>query len=236
MTTRRSVSDRPILFSAPMVRAILEGRKTQTRRIIDPQPVLTSQTYAAMGLPVYANDFSWPTKYGTIVSCKPHPPEGYLRDFPLRYAVGDLLWVREAWKPHSIFDHLPPREMPESKIFYLADPGYSPSGSRGRPGMHMPRWASRITLRVTGAKVERLQDISEADAIAEGVESDPDFPSGIWRCYEREPKQQDWWGDPRESFRTLWESINGPGSWDANPWVAAYSFEPIFQNVDKVAA
>jgi hypothetical protein len=123
------------------------------------------------------------------------------------------LWVREAWRTEARYDAMPPRDVPESAIVsYEADYDREPNdGCRGRyrPGMFLPRWASRITLRVTAVKVERLQDISEDDAIAEGCVPDDRI------------------GPARFIFETLWASIHGPGSWDANPWVAALTFERI---------
>jgi hypothetical protein len=120
--------------------------------------------------------------------------------FKTPYAVGERLWVREA------FTKTP------AGISYAAD-GVTHFGAGGRlkvtPSMFMPRWASRITLEVTGVKVERLQDISEADAIAEGTT--PGFGGG----------------PIRENFFCLWNSINGPFAADANPWVAAYTFRVI---------
>lgn len=118
------MADRPILFSAPMVRALLTGAKTQTRRLAT----------------------------SSLARCRP----------------GDRLWVREGWAPHSTFDHLPPRDIPKGRVFYLADRGYSPSGVRGRPSIHMPRWASRLTLHIEDVRVQPLQAISEEDAMAEG--------------------------------------------------------------------
>lgn len=210
------MAEHPILFSGPMVRAILEGRKSQTRRIIKPEPMV-------------------------LADGKP------LIDRPL-HQVGDTLWVREAFRAEQL--SLPPytrkatakeRKMlnrvtvtiqPEDDglcgFRYLADDtfvqlsdceeeahkwdsafrygGSWPTKNLGRiiPPIHMPRWASRITLRVIGVKVERLQDISEADVIAEGLTM-----------------------TAKAAFEALWTSINGQASWDANPWVVAYSFERV---------
>jgi hypothetical protein len=128
-----------------------------------------------------------------------------------------------------------PRDMPVSRIFYLADGGYSPSGSRGRPGMHMPVWASRMTLVVTETRVQRLQEISEEDARAEGCfvgkatgrvfESLTHMRLGgqQWRC------ARDWYAD-------LFDAINGPDAWAANPWVAAYTFEVHRCNVASLGS
>jgi hypothetical protein len=211
------MTDRPILFSAPMVRALLNGTKSQTRRIIKPQP--TAYGLVPLG-DAMINAAEWETRQGGRI----------------RIAAGDRLWVRESWKPHSTFDHLAPRDMPESTVFYLADDKYSPSGSRGRPGIHMPRWASRITLMVTEVRVERLQDISREDSIAEGIEP---HHAG-WMPYSTTFFEADgvtpasYHTDPRESYRQLWNKINGFGAWDANPWVVAYTFTAHPHNIDEL--
>jgi hypothetical protein len=170
---------RPILFSGPMVRALLEGHKTMTRRALKPPIENGSFDGTERG--------EWLWTSGCF----------YARSEP-RFAPGDLLWVRETWKPHSIYEAIPPRHVPQSRIFYAADERYSPN-CRWRPGIHMPRWASRITLAVTAVKVERLQDISEADAEAEGASPILVPPDGGSAPHV-------------EGFRALWNSINGPGA------------------------
>ncbi|MCM2455332.1 hypothetical protein HGO37_08045 [Rhizobium sp. CG4] len=211
------MTDRPILFSAPMVRALLNGTKSQTRRIIKPQP--TAYGLVPLGDAVI-NAAEWQIRQS-----------GHIR-----IAAGDRLWVRESWKPHSTFDHLSPRNMPESTVFYLADDKYSPSGSRGRPGIHMPRWASRLTLSVTDVRVERLQDISEADAVAEGAPLDPDHRDATQDDSNPHMVRVNAWTriSPVAWYHRLWNEINGPGSWDANPWVVAYTFTVHPHNIDEL--
>jgi hypothetical protein len=199
------MTEKPILFSAPMIRAILDGRKTQTRRVLK---------------------HGWAPE-NRIVSLPDGPNKG-LRVVP--YAPGDVLWVREAWRP----DPNGVESDGTISVFYRADSyhqfGLKPAAgwnlpksaqNASVPSIHMPRWASRITLKVTAVKVERLQEISEEDAKAEGVE-----PFGIctWTDYSNNGVTNVVLS-PRRSFETLWASINGPGAWDANPWVAAISFE-----------
>lgn len=169
------MKERPILFSAPMVRAILEGRKTQTRRI--------------------AKEFDpTPGKMDGILSRHPHQ-QGCRYGKP-----GDRLWVRETW---GWDDEDPSAVNPRYRATHS-------SADRWIPSIHMPRWASRITLKVESVRLERLQDISQKDAYSEGVTiNDPDG------C------------DPVMSFAELWESINGPGSWEANPWVWVVQFKRI---------
>lgn len=142
------MKERPILFSGAMIRAILAGQKTQTRRAAKP---------------VKHPDLGNPYDPGALVSELQHVigracPYGQ---------PGDRLWVRETWSTHACFDHLPPSECPKS-IHYWAD-GEIKTGKR-RPSIHMPRWASRILLEIVSVRVERLQSISEADAEAEGID------------------------------------------------------------------
>ncbi|MBX5154598.1 hypothetical protein HJB78_27175 [Rhizobium lentis] len=210
------MADRPILFSGPMVRALLAGTKTQTRRTLKFQPapgisIIRKTIRPLDGSPYHS--FERRSVYGN-----------YAGELDIRIKRGDRLWVRESWKPHSTFDHLPPREMPESNVFYLADEKYSPSGSRGRPGIHMPRWASRLTLTVTDVRVERLQDITEEDARAEGC-------SVTWSGDMSEGPSK--WAN--ENYADLWDDINGPGAWEANPWVVAYTFTVDKRNIDQIA-
>lgn len=221
--------DKPVLFSASMVRSILREiespgtGKTQTRRVLKPQPVElgdgTCRIHGHLGNTDYLMRKIAP-RYWT------------------RIRAGDWLWVREAWRCEARLDKRAPRDIATNYlgIRYIATDGSDDFGIEGRyrQAMHMPRWASRITLEVTGVKVERLQDCSEADAIAEGIEFCPIEEDGLggWKCYAPEPKGQDEWSSPYHSYRTLWDSINGPGAWKANPWVAAYTFRPILGNID----
>lgn len=211
--------ERPILFSAPMVRAILEGSKTQTRRVVKPRHDWFVDDGNNGTNRVYLQDY---------VTGEPEPVE-----VQCPYGeIGDRLWVREAWTPdHAAF-------YPNIPVVYRADRGYeyerndrgevySPEQKawypyRWRPSIHMPRAASRITLEITGVRVERLQDISEADAMAEG-------------CQRIELGPHEIGGTPvhpmtssyAEAFRRLWQSINGPESWAANPWVWVIQFRRL---------
>ncbi|PTL79076.1 hypothetical protein [Vitiosangium sp. GDMCC 1.1324] len=198
--------ERPILFSGSMVRAILDGRKNQTRRVITPvQPDVR-------GL--------WPGG---------RTPGSLPGDCPYGQP-GDRLWVREThWigplARNSAGDRcptwhgLPYSVSPDgcSAAFYKE--GFDRSEPRWRPSIHMPRWASRLTLEVTGVRVERLQDISEEDARAEGVERDAKYPDR-WKNYVGEVSGP----DAVDSFFSLWASIHGTASWDANPWVWVVAF------------
>lgn len=209
---------RPILFSGEMVRAILSGRKTQTRRAVKPQP----------------DDGPWPNSashidwhdlladIGYFVACG-HCPYG---------KVGDLLWVRETW---GFSAKLPASTKDE--MSWLAYPdlrGYRADGHDGgycwRPSIHMPRWASRITLKVTDIRVERLQEVSEQDAVAEGLASWPsEKQPGVVHYGITVPDV--WETDPRLTYKRLWDTINGKRgySWASNPWVWVVKFERVTQ-------
>lgn len=214
--------ERPILFSAPMVRAILAGTKTQTRRPLSYQPTSAPEVYRAhkdraLTRPVIAA--TW-IKDGESHCC------------PCPFGVpGDRLWVREAFM-HEPADYcweastsIPIRP---AHTVYRADCIDDAKGAGWKPSIHMPRSLSRITLEVTGVRVERLHSITEADAIAEGVERV--VMGEGWRRYE-DPK----WeavdnmqcNSARDSYRSLWDHINGPSSWDSNPWVWVVSFRRL---------
>lgn len=214
---------RPILFSAPMVRALLEGRKTQTRRLMKPQPPKDYRVVWHEGLGAHAG-FSRLNE-----NFQPRCPYG---------VSGDLLWVRESWWNVVAADGAsvtaPGTSPGRDAAWYVADmPDYPPCPHyRKRPGIHMPRWASRLTLEITGVRVERLQNISEEDAIAEGVTKIREA------CHVIKGFDYDEVGLCHTSAVTpyykLWEHLNGRGSWDANPWVVALSFTVHKQNVDAV--
>lgn len=201
------MAEHPILFSAPMVRAILSGTKTQTRRAIKLKPWHTIEERD--------DGQQWPWMYDgeRDADCWLPCPYGQ---------PGDRLWVREAWTTHACFDHIRASELTTISLHYQAD-GRIKTG-RNRAAMHMPRWASRISLEVTGVRVERLQAISEADARAEGAR--PADPCDHTRrsCEEIGCTGP---GDYRGGYRALWDQINGPGGWDANPWVWVVEFKRV---------
>lgn len=239
--------EHPILFSQSMVRAILEGHKTQTRRVLTPRNTLLN------GGPWYRGiweemDFTFDGKLpfvdpgpspagnsGPYLHVR-RPSEGSVQRVYPRVQVRDLLWGRETWHTDQPDLELARSEhedvMSPSPIFYRADRDNRGSGCRWRPGIHMPRWASRLILDVWEIKIQRVQDISEIDATAEGlVPSDWNPPRGflpMWTVFEGEGPVGKWFRTPRDAFRALWDSINGKKegrSWDDNPWVLAYTFE-----------
>jgi len=190
------IKERPILFNGAMVRALLDGSKTQTRRAVKPQPSPSSTEAFQCADGIWR--FSHPT-----ARC---PVSHEADDVRCPYGQpGDRLWVREAWTTHACFDEIRPRDLTTRSLHYQAD-GQIKTG-KNRPSIHMPRWASRITLEITGVRVERLQDISETDALAEGIDQDTCVPVAM--------------------YRDLWEQINGFSSWDKNPWVWVVEFKRV---------
>lgn len=222
----------PMLFSGPMIRALLEGRKVQTRRIIKKQPgdfqgvptgCKTVADYCT-GSPEQGLAYYWRGAGGSWNSSPP---------FFVKIKVGDLIWVRESWSGEYVFGNIPPSQRKPldtghgtfafpANIHYWAD-GEPKFGDweRGRPSIHMPRWASRITLEVTDVRVQRLKDISREDCVAESCNG--------WVAHDGEDGLT-----PEEEFQDLWNSINGPDAWDQNPWVVAYSFTVHQCNVDQI--
>lgn len=211
------MKERPILFQGEMVRAILDGTKTQTRRIMKaPWDVFNGEPIFRCG------------PDGGFFMSQAVPPYG---------KPGDRLWVRETHAPQADcwgawHNWMESPIGPKPIIHYAADGG-NPFIERWRPSIHMPRWASRILLEVTGVRVERLQDISEEDAIAEGIEGRDVVINGRsqgWTWRDHTLKCDDpceWFSSPIRSYRTLWESINGLASWEANPWVWVIEFRRI---------
>lgn len=197
--------EKPILFSGPMVRAILDGRKTQTRRIVKD-----------------------PARIGCLTGDCPHTNQSdCIRDITVFGATQcpygnemDRLWVRETFAAPWGLDYKFPGG--ESGILYRADnPKKFPDDGTWKPSIFMPRAASRITLEITAVRVERLQDISEQDAIAEGISNIGPCRSVGWQDYSGGPGFM----RPIKSYKSLWESINGKGSWAANPWVWVIEFK-----------
>ena len=209
------MKERPIIFNAESVRAILARRKTMTRRVVKPQPtlpnfVVTGALWSWSNLTAAEIEKSYAGKFHVI---------------PCPYAPGHRLWLRETWAAvWPAYDWVP---LEECRIEYRADlaPGCTdypgnwpaeeaqgdPDAPRWRASIHMPRWASRITLEVTGVQAGRVQDICEADAYAEGIDRAPTMPHPVvW-------------------YREHWDSLNAKRGfpWKMNPWVWVISFYPI---------
>lgn len=240
------MADKPILFSAPMVRALLDGRKTQTRRVIK----LNGRPPEYCGPSGCVDDptcWGWEdADYGDWVTLEKEPGQrmGW-RDWVGAPRAGDRLWVREAWRTNAMWDHMTPAELgDESRVWGRASVLFEAGGAlpdsvgpedagRYRHARFMPRWASRITLLVTDVRVQRLQHISEADAMAEGIAKAPHGNRDQWIDYP-EGSSAAGWQDPRQSFQSLWNSLHGPDAWDANPWVVAVIFDVVRGNIDQV--
>lgn len=197
------MKERPILFNTEMVKAILDGRKTQTRRVVKAKPM-----------------------EGDFISYKGEALEALIRTHSPYGVVGDRLWVRETFAFEVFSDEFPPSILSECcRLWYKAGGEKEQTGGtrlhlnkgRWRPSIHMPRWASRITLEITDIRVERVQDISEEDAKAEGADKlHIDDLGQTWKSHKR-------------GFETLWDSINdkrGYG-WNKNPWVWVVEFKRI---------
>lgn len=242
--------ERPIIFSAPMVRAILDGRKTQTRRI--------AKITAIMGnrVPVGPHEELIELDDGEFSRGVMHyrSTDALSGPHPIGYAVGDRAWVRETWRvaswdedcllgveyaasPGSWTEDRQPTDPDDAErmVERMCDDfearGVPIVGGRydlsehpipWRSPIHMPRWASRITLEITGVRVQRLQDISGDDAFAEGV-GETDFYDNA----ERKVSAGAPWAPERLAFADLWNHLHGPDAWDRNPWVAALSFRRI---------
>jgi hypothetical protein len=233
------MTDRPILFSTPMVQAVLAGRKTQTRRILK---LPTKNIYERPDMGGWASaEFGGPGVFrfrrdGTREDVPSiigiwHQTTGRAIEAP--YQVGDRLWVKETWS-HDAPDHNTARRAHEDMLsggvsygpYYRATEVAPETLKWGSP-ISMPRWASRLTLLVTEVRVQRLRDISEEDAAAEGalrmiVDDEGKFYEsdlGSYRC----------------GFAGLWCHLNGAESWDANPYVAAVTFEVQHRNIDAPA-
>jgi hypothetical protein len=234
------IKERPMLFSAPMVRAILDGSKTQTRRIVKHKGELPPE-WATFAQPMsnLRKDGSWSP--GNVFRWSEEQTQGQplksLRRWPGNgpdlvydwYAIpcpygkpGDHLWVREAWAETRPVGS----PLPATMFVYREADNRTDYGGPWKPSIHMPRKASRILLEVVSVRVERLQDIAEVDALAEGIDR------------ERMVEGQDSFDiiadgnmtgrpTPISCYRELWESINGAGSWSANLWVWVIDFKRI---------
>lgn len=268
------MADKPILFSAPMIRALLDGRKTQTRRVIK-QPDFAG--YGAGPITAHVGK--------TQVSFKADLGNGTIVDHvPLGAAVGDRLWVRESARISAPYTddcsitycdgrwfeagpcsgHIPDDAL-VSYFRWIDRAKKTKERSLAVPAIHLWRWASRLTLIVTDVRVQRLQEISEEDARAEGVyfveptEEDQEWYRGYcerhggdpvadpmtgvwmapgtrqgWGMTKAEREREQWGPTAQFAFRCVWEAINGHGAWEANPWVAAYTFTIHQANIDQL--
>lgn len=266
------MTDRPLIFGAPMVCALWNDQKFQTRRILPSQPpegfYLASKVNAESGQ----------------VAIFKHPLSGEEHRIPLNIQIQDQIWVRETWSDVNDFGAPGIAYRADSNILSLMDrpdflcsdgsfndadrrllfgkakkplpfadwPNDLFSGTEGtwRPAIFMPRWASRLTLTVTDVRIERLQDISVTDAVAEGVKRDcwevnatntgtgePDliYLDG-WAASRRIAFTEGVGDTATEGFSILWNDLHGPDAWDANPWVMALTFDVHKRNIDMMEA
>jgi hypothetical protein len=229
------MTDLPILFSAPMVLAQLREvdapgtGKTQTRRLFKPHPTMHPQGDCSI------NGHRGPVDY-LMREVAPR--------FWTRFKKGQRLWVRETWRTGKSLDEHSPAKIEEMvkdagyrrpwcPVRYVAD-GFTEGNvsdfgglwGKARVAIHMPRWLSRLTLTVTDVRVQRLQEISEEDALAEGVMK-------IGRRWEVDDIVATPIGAV-DAYRSLWNCINGAGIWDANPWIVALTFTVAKQNIDAL--
>lgn len=214
--TDRSKDERPIIMRDWEVRAILAGQKTMIRRAvrIPPRklcPVSAQFSSVKNGVAMFICGTD-----GALVRCQLGQP-------------GDRLWVRKTWNARPVsevdsgmyeawapYKAIPKQQPSNAWVYFEAD---GDEEGPWRPSIHMPRWASRLTLEITSVRVERLQDISGMDAKREGVSVPAHLPhDGADLDYAR------------REYRRLWQSINGPGSWDANPWVWVVEFKRVGEN------
>ncbi|CZY38579.1 hypothetical protein [Enterobacter asburiae] len=219
--------ERGMIFNGEMVRAILDGRKTQTRRVIQS----AARTMQARGLEVISHRAPGDKWYGDYVFSM-RDRNGVWHDFTNEQFLakcpfgqpGDRIWVRETWAEAGA-------GAPDLKLYRANYPAHVPThyenvppaeDVRWTPSIHMPRWASRITLEITGVRVEQLKSISEDEARSEGVAR---LREGFWKHYQPGWTQHQL--SARGAFATLWDSIYGSGEWDRNPWVWVIEFKRI---------
>lgn len=239
------MKERPILFSGEMVKAILEGRKTMTRRMMKVQPPNEGADYQVCR--ILAGDrrnvgkYRWVNK--NCLAARVNAPY-----FSLPWENVDRLWVKETWAVEESLDAKPPRGFSAWPVWFKANNAYccnangfpnhgfhSPNATKGkwRPSIFMPRWASRITLEITDISVERLQDITEEDAIAEGIHLCAGIDEeGYTHGYHWGPVSDAelLFNSAADAYRKLWDSINGqkPGkTWNDNPWVWGIEFKEV---------
>lgn len=213
------MKERPILFSAPMVRAILDGTKTQTRRVIKPQPITLNNLWYWF---LYIKCVGFKNMDELAKIMKPHCKYGQ---------VGDQLWVRETYYPiypqDPTYNNGNPIEYDYAATYKHGDRLGDLMGvkKKWKPSIHMPRKASRIQLEITNIRVERLNEISAKDIINEGAvlrAHDDEFGHNPVSAFDQKVYM-----DLRSLWAKGWESINGTGSWDKNPWVWVIEFRRV---------
>nr|BFD64946.1 hypothetical protein BdHM001_36270 [Bdellovibrio sp. HM001] len=231
------MKERPILFNAEDVRAILDGKKTQTRRVLKPQPEpcdhLPYEGYETAPTEFFETEGEWACKTcgNGMRTCKEFP---FVKGIRCPYGKpGDKLWARETFLPFDLDWRYPGRphdlrDGPWPNVAYEADQDHDRNDClKWRPSIHMPRWASRITLKVKNIRIERLQDISEEDAKAEGVLRFEHVASE--QCIAGDLAGRTQGTSPHVlAFASLWDGITTPDTqWKQNPWVWVIEFERV---------
>jgi len=264
------VTDRPIIFSAPMIQALLDGRKTQTRRLVSGDVPAEPAIDDVRPRNVVRHPAPYLDAYcgGRRTATNPRGMTDrwcwWTRDnrcgitFKVPYVPGDRLWVRESCCGEELDSgqdgvrfaaddaFLPIADTRDAADAWLALNHYRSGGKRSRrgkpvPSIHMPRWVSRLTLPVVSVRLQRLLDITEEDAEAEGVchFAEQGHGAGSFEGLsgaERTARVCSIYGSCREAFRALWESLHGPASSNANPWVVAVGFDIHHANMDALEA
>lgn len=196
------MKERGMIFNDEMVRALLSGKKKQTRRVISDRHIHLFDVASNVG-----------ECYSLESGAEHANSQSYYREFCPFGSVGDRIWVRETWARYNIDQYT------HDMAYRATPPEDWPDGGRWRPSIHMPRWASRITLEITDVRVEQLNAISENDAQSEGVGK---LREGFWQHYQPGWTQHQL--SARGSFATLWKSIYGEESWNSNPWIWVIEF------------
>ncbi len=218
-------SEKPILMSGPMVRATLEGRKTKTRRALKRQPPdwVESYTTDSNG----GSHFFWAAAGDT------YPPRrwpNYNEPLKCHYGrKGGRLWVRETW---GLATEIYSKRWRRGTVLFRADHGFTIGGTevdlmKWKPSIHLPRRLCRLELRIKNIHAERLQEITEEDIIAEGVNCIHHGDGAYYYSWERKCPHPKNWICPEACFRDLWDTVNGAGAYDKNPWVWVIEYEKI---------
>lgn len=222
------MADRPITFSPAMVRALLAGTKMQTRRLIMSREDIDRGPWVRVRAPY--GEHGWQVGLERFNSWKA---------IPVRHAVGDRLYVREHWRTSALYDETAPRDLKQGVFLHFIADGEEDKRTgvgrnsghtfgKFRQAMHMPKWASRLTLPVTEVRVQRLMDISDADCLAEGVQP---YAGGGFTvpgiCVA---------DSPRSAYFTLLDHLHGQGFSVKNPWLTATSFSVEKMNIDQARA
>lgn len=235
------MADLPMLFGVPMVLALLHDRKTQTRRLLNLKgatgPIVDFQkigTDKATGRSVY--EMKDGRGEHVYLPAGKHCVDAH---FKPRVAVGDRLYVREAWQARVELDGVAPINIPKDADILPTAEAVAPFPNavwgKLRPAMHQPRWMSRITLIIEDVRIERLKKITAEDAKAEGLMRIPwasDLAKEMGCNWGYDGDQR--YASPISAYASLWNSINGDYSWDENPWVAVYTFRVVKDNIDRI--